>query len=121
MLKISAMVIGVKSLTQSRSFYEQVLGITFSEFRPPFASFFLDGVEFNIEENSKHRDESWGKNYISGRKGITFAVNDIEQFLAQTKAFHAQIIQHPQKKPWGWIEAVIADPDGNEFLIEQEA
>lgn len=120
MLKISSIVIGVKSLNQSRSFYEHVLGISFSEFRPPFASFFLDGIEFNIEENSEHRDSSWVKNYIGGRKAIAFAVNDIEQFLANVKAFNGQIVQHSQKKPWGWIEAVIADPDGNEFLIEQK-
>lgn len=115
------MVIGVKSLIQSRSFYEQVLGITFAEFRPPFASFFLDGVEFNIEENSEHRDVSWAKNYIGGRKGITFSVKNIAQFLSNAEAFPAQIVQHAEKKPWGWIEAVIADQDGNEFLIEQEA
>ncbi len=120
MIKISSVVIGVKSLNQSRSFYEHVLGITFSEFRPPFASFFLDGLEFNIEENSEHRDPSWAKNYIGGRKGIAFAVSDIEQFLANVKAFNGQIVQHAQKKPWGWIEAVIADQDGNEFLIEQK-
>lgn len=120
MIKISAVVIGVKSLEHSRSFYEHVLGITFTEFRPPFAAFVIDNIEFNLEENSLERDESWAKNYIGGRKGIGFAVDDLSSFLSKAAKHQAKIIKQPQVMSWGWMEAVIADSDGNEFLVEQK-
>lgn len=120
MVKISSLVIGVKSLEHSRSFYENILGVTFTEFRPPFASFEIDNVEFNIEENSPERDSSWTKNYIGGRKGIGFVVENLKGFLLNAEKYHAQIIKLPAVMPWGWIEAVIADLDGNEFLVEQK-
>lgn len=120
MIKISSIVIGVKSLEQAILFYTQVLGVTFNEFRPPFASFEIDNVEFNLEENSPERDIAWAKNYIGGRKGICFVVEDLKSFLLNAEKYHAQIIKQPKIMPWGWIEAVIADGDGNEFLIEQK-
>lgn len=120
MVKISAIVIGVKSLEHSRIFYEQVLGITFTAFRPPFASFLIDNVEFNLEENSPERDQSWSLNYIGGRKGIGFAVSDLNSFLSNATKHQAKIIKQAQVMSWGWMEAVIADTDGNEFLVEQK-
>lgn len=120
MLKVSSILIGVRSLEQAKDFYENVLGILFDEFRPPYASFTLNNLEFNVEENSPERDPDWAKMYIGGRKQVSFAVDDLEAFLVQAKKYGAQVLSLPKTKPWGWQEAVITDLDGNEFLIEQE-
>lgn len=120
MLKISSILIGVTDLIKARPFYEQVFGFQFKEFRPPFASASFDGIEFNIEENTNYRSVDWAKNYIGGRKHIAFETNNLEQFLAKAESLGAKITIPPQEKPWGWKEAVIADPDHNEFIIEQK-
>lgn len=120
MVRLSSIVIGVTDLNKARLFYENVLGMQFQEFRPPFASATLGTVEFNIEENADYRSAQWASNYIGGRKPVGFEVDNLEAFIIGAEKNGAVILQKPTKQPWGWLEAVIADGDGNEFVIEQE-
>ncbi len=120
MLKVSSVLIGVNSLAMAKEFYQNVFGIAFTEFRPPFASFILDNLEFNLEENAPNRSSDWSKLYIGGRKNVSFETDDLASFLLLATKNGAQIIQHPENKTWGWQEAVFSDLDGNEFLIEQK-
>lgn len=120
MIKVSSILIGVADLNKSKSFYEEILGMTFGEFRPPFASATLNGIEFNIEENADYRTKDWADKYIGGRKQVSFQVDNLEQFLQKVSDFGAKIVQQVEVKPWNWKEAVVADRDGNEFIIEQE-
>ena len=120
MLKVSSILIGVNDLNKAKSFYEQVFGFQFKEFRPPFASATFDGIEFNIEENADYRAADWASNYIGGRKHVSFETDNLEQFIAKAESLGTKIIEAPQEKPWGWKEAVIADPNGNEFIVEQK-
>ena len=120
MLTVSSILIGVNDLNKAKPFYEKVFGFIFSEFRPPFASANLGDIEFNIEENADYRSADWADNYIGGRKHVSFQTDDLEKFLIQAESFGAKIVEPLQERPWGWKEAIIADPDGNEFIIEQE-
>lgn len=120
MLKVSSILIGVADLHTSRAFYEQLLGMTFEEFRPPFASATLDGVEFNLEENAPGRPSNWVQMYVGGRKQVSFKTDDLESFLKLVVSYGGRIVKGIEEKPWGWKEAVIADMDDNEFIIEQE-
>jgi len=120
MIKVSSILIGVTDLNKSKGFYEEILGMTFDEFRPPFASAKLGEVEFNIEEDASYRARDWAKKYIGGRKQVSFQVDNLEQFLQRVSDFGAKVVQQIENKPWGWREAVIADSDENEFIIEQE-
>ncbi|MDD5050873.1 MAG: VOC family protein [Candidatus Pacebacteria bacterium] len=120
MLKVSSILIGVSDLNKARPFFENVFGMKFDEFRPPFASATLGDIEFNIEENASYRSPDWSKLYIGGRKQVSFQSDDLDSFLKQASSFGAKIMKEAEMKPWGWKEAIIADPDGNEFIIEQE-
>ena len=118
MLEVLSVLIGVTSLEDSRDFYEQVFGFHFDEFRPPFASATFDNLEFNLEEDTPSREALWAKQHIGGRKHISFKALDIESFLRLVERHGGKIIRHPTVQPWQWLEAVIADPSGNEFIIE---
>jgi predicted enzyme related to lactoylglutathione lyase len=120
MIKFSAVLIGVNNLNKAKSFYEKVFEMVFDEFRPPFASAILNGVEFNIEEDAEYRSKDWARINIGGRKHISFEVDDLNIFLKHATNYGATIVQNPQKTPWNWLEAIVADPDGNEFIIEQK-
>ena len=120
MIKISSILVGVRDLSKARPFYEKVFGFVFDEFRPPYASATVDGLEFNIEEDADYRSPDWVNNYIGGRKNVAFQTDDLKSFLIKAEASGAKVIQEATDQPWGWSEAVIADPDGNEFLVEQE-
>ncbi|MEI6346092.1 MAG: VOC family protein [bacterium] len=117
----STILIGVSDLNKARPFYENVLGFVFDEFRPPFASATLGDIEFNIEENADYRAPDWAQKNIGGRKSCTFQVADIVAFLKEAQQHEAKIVHEAVKQPWGWYTAEIADADGNEFVIEQEA
>jgi len=67
MIKVSSILIGVTDLNKLKGFYEEILGMTFDEFRPLFASAKLGEVEFNIEEDASYRAKDWAKKYIGGR------------------------------------------------------
>jgi len=120
MVKISSFLIGVSDLKKSKPFFENVFGMSFEEFRPPFASAVLDGLEINIEEDAPERPSDWSQTHIGGRKQVSFEVDNLESFLEEAKRNGAKIVQEPEEKPWGWKEAIIADFDSNEFLIEQK-
>ena len=120
MLKISNILIGVSDLNNARPFYEKAFGFVFDEFRPPFASATFDEIEFNIEENADYRSPDWAAKNIGGRKNISFFTEDLEKFLTEAQSHGATLVEPISEKPWGYKEAVIADLDGNEFLIEQE-
>ena len=120
-ITLSMNLIGVSNLKKARQFYEKVLGMRFIEFRPPFAEATLGKAVFNIEEPASYREKDWAKKNIGGRKSCVFQVTNIKSFLAKAQKAGATIVKQPQLQHWGWIDAVIADADGNEFCIEQEA
>jgi predicted enzyme related to lactoylglutathione lyase len=113
--------IGVRDLKRARPFYEKIIGMHFIEFRPPFAEATLGKALFNIEEDAQYREKEWAKKNIGGRKSCVFDVKDMDYFLKRATKAGARIIEQPKLQPWGWINAVITDLDGNEFCIEQEA
>lgn len=120
MLHLSGLLIGVTDLHVSRPFYESLFDVTFKEFRPPFGNFFLNGIEFDIEEDADYRDPHWKSLHIGTRKPFSFETDDLAAFLQKAESIGARIVQPLETKPWGYLEAIIADPDGNELLIEQE-
>ena len=118
---LGSILIGVSDLNKARPFYENVLGFVFDEFRPPFASAMLGDIEFNIEENADYRALDWAQKNIGGRKSCTLQVENIFTFLKEAAEQGGRVLKEPVKQTWGWYDAVIADIDGNEFVIEQEA
>ncbi|MEK7650846.1 MAG: VOC family protein [Patescibacteria group bacterium] len=119
-VKLGVLLVGVSDLNKARPFYENVFGIKVTDFRPPFMQGELGNIEFNIEENAPYRSSDWGIKNIGNRKSFTFQVGDIFKFLEDAEKAGAKVVEKPIKQEWGWYDAVIADMDGNEFVIEQE-
>lgn len=117
-VSFSAVLIGVRDILKSQSFFENVFGVTFDEVRPPFSNFYLNGIEFMIEESSPERSAQWASNYLGAPKGLCFATDNLENFLERVTENGGVITSGPEDKPWG-REAVFADPDSNTFIIEQ--
>jgi predicted enzyme related to lactoylglutathione lyase len=119
--RLGVLLIGVRDLAKARPFYEQVFGLEVDEVRPHFMSAHLGEIEFNIEENSPDRRGDWVRHNLGTRKAFCFKVEDIHSFVEGAKAAGASVVEEPLLRPWHWYEAVIADPDGNEFVLESEA
>lgn len=119
-VKIGVLLIGVTSLVKARPFYEKVFGVKVLDFRPPFMLGKIGDIELNIEEDAEYRFKDWARHNIGNRKSFTFEVEDVFDFLDTAKESGAVVIEEPIKQSWGWYESVIADPDGNQFVIEQK-
>ena len=115
----SAVLIGVQDILKSKAFYENILGVTFDEVRPPFSNFYLNGIEFMVEENTPEREEGWSEKYIGRDMGVCLQTEDINKFLGEVVDYGGTVVKEPTKKPWGSIEGKFADLDGNIFIIEQ--
>ncbi len=121
-MKVSfeSVLIGVQDILKSKPFYENVFGVTFDEVRPPFSDFYLNGIEFMVEENAPEREGGWAERYIGRNMGVCLQTENIEMFLQEVAAHGGAIVKEPVQKPWGTLEAKFADLDGNIFIIEQE-
>jgi predicted enzyme related to lactoylglutathione lyase len=118
-VNFNAVLIGVKNILKSKVFYENVFGIVFDEVRPPFSNFYLNGIEFMVEEDTDNREEGWAEKYIGRETGICLEVDNLELFLKLVIDNNGKIIQESKEKPWGTIESKFSDPYGNIFIIEQ--
>jgi predicted enzyme related to lactoylglutathione lyase len=120
-MKVSfgAVLIGVRDILKSKPFYENVFGITFDEVRRPFSSFSMNGVEFQLEENTPNRGDNWEKNYLGTPKGFCFETDSINEFLKLVSE-NGGTFTEPVDLPWGYKESHFTDPDGNDFIIEQK-
>ena len=107
-------------IEKSKVFYENVLGVNFDEVRPPFSNFYLNGIEFMMEENTPEREDNWEQKYIGRNTGICLQVEDIKKFLDNIINNGGKIVQDLKQKPWGTIEAKFSDLDDNIFIVEQE-
>ena len=119
-IKLGALLIGVSDLSKAKIFYEKVFGVETVEFRPPFMQGKLGNTEINLEEDAPYRIQDWASKNIGTRKSFSFQVEDIFSFIENAEKNGATILEPAKKQDWGWYDAVISDPDGNELLIEQE-
>ena len=119
-IKLNSILIGVSDIMKAKPFYEKVLNAEFTEVRPPFSCFTMNGIEFNIEEDSPERSEGWVGKYVGTVKPISFEVDDVTAFLELVVNNGGRIVSPAKDRPWGWRDADFADPDGNVFIVEQE-
>ena len=119
-VNLNSLLIGVSSIERSKPFYENVFEVKFDEVRPPFSCFSMNGIEFDIEENSPERSSDWLQKHLGTPKPISFKVENIDDFLSLVLKNNGTVIKEPVVKPWGWREASFADLDGNIFIVEQE-
>jgi predicted enzyme related to lactoylglutathione lyase len=117
----SSVLIGVKDILKSKVFYENVFGVTFDEVRPPFSNFYLNGIEFMVEEHSPERSNDWTKRYVGREMGVCLQTENINLYFEEVVVYGGTIIKEAIKKPWGSIEGKFTDLDGNIFIIEQNS
>ncbi len=118
-VKVGANLIFVNNIEKSKTWYEKVFGMKQVAYRPPeFLEMKLGKNIFYIETHSDRRAEGFKKAYIGGRFSIVFRVKDVSKFINEAKKKGVKVIVEPVQQFWGGWTACIADPDGNEFIID---
>jgi catechol 2,3-dioxygenase-like lactoylglutathione lyase family enzyme len=102
-MKLAGITRTVANVTQSRRFYEDLLGLEPDAFYEPthWQSFKVQpGVFFAVGEAPGSTNE------------IAFSVPDVEALWQRVKD-RVEVVSPLEKTPWGTYRFVIRDPDGN--------
>lgn len=55
------------------------------------------------------------------RAALAFTVEDMEQACRHVESLHAKVVQPPVHQPWGTVNMILEDPDGNRVYLRQFA
>ena len=53
------------------------------------------------------------------RACIAFTVEDVQQVYERLLRQETPIVQPPERKPWGTVNMIVQDPDGNRVYLRQ--
>jgi catechol 2,3-dioxygenase-like lactoylglutathione lyase family enzyme len=99
----------------SRRFYEQTLGLgVFREFGTPEHPGIVFFVGSGLLELSGH-----GPVPPSAATRLLLQVRDLDAEFSRLTAAGVPALEAPERKPWGLLEATLADPDGLQLVLVQ--
>lgn len=118
---LSANIIYVTDLPRAKAWYESVLGMEVIEYRPPeFLEMKLGKATFYIETENDKREPGFKEAHIGGRLSAILAVKGLPEAIDKLRQQGVRIVVEPVQQFWGGWNAVIADPDGNEFVLDDD-
>ena len=103
-------------LPKACAFYEGTLGLT-AQFRDDahgYAAFDAGPVRLGLACVGEDQPELVGRH-----TGIGFDVDDLEAEYTRLKAAGVAFPTPPERQPWGGFMALMEDPDGNVFYLDQ--
>jgi lactoylglutathione lyase len=115
-MQISYVNVFVSDLTRAMDFYGGPLGLAL-EFASPehgYASFSAGSVRLGLAVAGEGQRELIGRH-----TGIGLDVADLEAEHARLTAQGVRFTLPPTRQPWGGFMALMADPDGNVFYLDQ--
>ncbi len=115
-MHISYVNVFVSDLARATEFYRDKLGLDlhFSSPEHHYASFAAGGVRLSIAVPGPDQPEIVGRH-----TGIGLEVTDLEAEHARLSGIGVEFTMPPTRQLWGGFMALIADPAGNVFYLDQ--
>ncbi len=106
----------VRDLARACDFYEKTLGLEArqKDVEHGYASFAAGPIHMGLAQVGGDQAELAGRH-----TGIGFDVEDLEAEHARLVAAGVAFPMPPERQPWGGFMALMADPDGNIFYLDQ--
>ena len=117
-MEIAYVNVHVSDLSRSVEFYRDVLGLSlaFVDEEHGYASFSAGPISLGMavvgEEDSA---------LLGVHTGIGFNTADLEAEHARLSELGVVFTMPPSRQPWGGFMALMADPDGNVFYLDETA
>ena len=108
----------VSELGRAIEFYEAKIGLKLQYSSPEhgYASFAAGSVRLGIAVPGTDQRELIGRH-----TGVGLAVSDLEAEHVRLTGLGVRFTVPPTKQPWGGFMALVSDPDGNIFYLDQIA
>ena len=119
-VSLGAHLIFVSDVQASKTFYRDILGLELVEENPHFTEYTLPGGHLYVEEKNPDRAKGFDEVHIGGPTGVVLAVDDIHATIEVLRRANVAILVEPIEQVWGGWNAVIADPDGNQFILDED-
>ncbi len=115
-MQVSYINVFVSNLTRAIDFYQGHLGLglEFSSAEHGYASFSAGAVRLGIAVPGPDQEALVGRH-----TGVGLAVSDLEAEHARLEALGVNFTMPPTRQPWGGFMALVSDPDGNIFYLDQ--
>jgi predicted enzyme related to lactoylglutathione lyase len=106
----------VSDLERAIAFYGEVLGLKLAHAAREhgYASFEAGPVSLGLAQVG---DDAAG--LVGRHTGIGLCVSDLEAAHAELRQRGVRFSMPPQRQPWGGFMAILADPDGNLFYLDE--
>jgi catechol 2,3-dioxygenase-like lactoylglutathione lyase family enzyme len=123
-LQVSAIMIGVKDLARSRTFYGEGLGCRIDKDYPNFVSFSLgDGSSSLALYQWEAAAEDAGVSAEgSGFRGVSFhyivpSSEAVDEVMDKAAAAGGDVVKVAAAAPWGGYSGYFSDPDGHLWKV----
>jgi predicted enzyme related to lactoylglutathione lyase len=117
-MEIAYVNVFVSDLKRAVEFYESTLGLTLkhSAEEHGYASFRAGAIGLGLAVAGADQAELVGRH-----TGIGFAVDDLEAEHARLSRLGVSFGEPPTRQPWGGFMALMTDPDGNVYYLDEVA
>lgn len=115
--QVDAVCLLVDSLSISREFYENKLGLTVKSTDTGFVEYKLGETPIALFEK-KFATSMFPSKYMTHAGGLVLAlkVDSVEKQCQKLKSLGVEIFEGPKEVPWGQTVAYLHDPNG--YIIE---
>ncbi len=115
-MEIAYVNIHVSDLARAVAFYRDTLGLSlaFQDAEHGYASFSAGPISMGMAVVGKDQTELLGVH-----TGIGFNVADLEAEHARLVGLGVPFNMPPSRQPWGGFMALMEDPDGNIFYLDE--
>lgn len=117
-MKIAYVNVFVSDLSRALAFYKDALGlgIQFSSPEHGYASLAAGEIRLGLAVPNREQADLIGRH-----TGIGLEVTDLEEAHVRLSNLGVTFTMPPTKQPWGGFMALVSDPDGNVFYLDQVA
>ena len=115
-MRIGYVNVFVSDLSRSVAFYRDVLGLEleFADEGHGYASFAGGGVRLGLAAVGEDGDGLCGRH-----TGVGLAVDDLVAEHKRLVGLGVAFTEPPTRQPWGGFMALLSDPDGNIFYLDE--
>ncbi len=106
----------VSDLDRAVEFYQGKLGLSLemADAGHGYASFAVGPVRLGLAVAGADQRELLGRH-----TGVGFATDDLKSDHERLAADGVEFTMPPERQPWGGFMALLCDPDGNVFYLDQ--
>jgi predicted enzyme related to lactoylglutathione lyase len=115
-MQVSYVNVFVRDLEKATEFYRDRLGLPlqFSSQEHGYASFSAGAVRLGIAVPGPDHSDLVGRH-----TGVGLEVADLAAEHARLASLGVQFTMPPTRQPWGGFMALLSDPDGNIFYLDE--